>query len=435
MMAHWITVREHARLTIGDPHTDSQHSLDQAVIPESAFNWLCQLQSHIGQQGARLVEVENRRWLRLDNYVGAVQTPCGTGIEILPKHHQDDAVGADSRKLLCKLIASALNIPTRKTDVADVQLFNSPLTEWVIRQFLLALDHLLKRGLRFEYQRVEEEQPFLRGQLDIARQLRQAPGRQHLFHLRHDLFLPDRPENRLLRLALDKVCSTAQEANNWRLAHELSAYLQSISPSSDVRQDWMRWRTDRLMAHYQPVRPWCELVLGEQMPLAVRGAQSGISMLFPMERLFEQHVARVLGNQLADGARLRTQAASHYLCRHNDQRIFQLKPDLLLESGADAWVLDTKWKRLDSAERHNNYGLSQGDFYQMLAYGLTYRQGAGELVLIYPRTNQFNAALPAFELPSRLRLHVCPFDLEHDELVMAEWHLPLLAPAIRQPAA
>ena len=161
-----------------------------------------------------------------------------------------------------KLISSALDLPSRETNAADLQLFKSPLAEWVMRQFLLALDHLLKRGLRFDYLRVEEEKSFLRGQLDMAKQMRQPPGRQHLFHLRHDLFLPDRPENRLLRLALNKDCQAAQEANNWRLAHELAGFIHEIPPSRDVRQDFACWRTDRLMAHYQAVRSWCELILG-----------------------------------------------------------------------------------------------------------------------------------------------------------------------------
>ena len=436
MAKRWVTVREHARLTIGEQQSYTGHNLDQAIIPESAFNWLCQLQANMGKQGARLIEVENRRWLRLDNHVGVIQTPCGTGIEILPKHHGKEEDVEKSRKLLCKLIASALDLPSRETDTAELQLFKSPLAEWVMRQFLLALDHLLKRGLRFDYQRVEEELPFLRGQLDMAKQMRQPPGRQHLFHLRHDLFLPDRSENRLLRLALDKTCQATQEANNWRLAHELAGFIHEIPPSRDVRQDFACWRTDRLMAHYQAVRPWCELVLGQQMPLAVKGATQGISLLFPMEKLFEQHVAKVLRRKLLDGTHLRTQAASRYLCQHSSQGIFQLRPDLLIETADTSWVLDTKWKRINGADRDNKYGLNQGDFYQMLAYGLQYLNGQGDMVLIYPRSSEFANPLPVFKYSDELRLHVWPFDLENDELMASgDTILPLKKSGPKQAAA
>ena len=428
----WITVREHARLTTAE----TEDNLDRARISPSAFDWLCKLQASQGKQGARLIEVENRRWLRLDNHVGVIQTPCGTGIEILPKHHGQENDVEMSRKLLCKLIASALDLPSRETNAADLQLFKSPLAEWVMRQFLLALDHLLKRGLRFDYLRVEEEKSFLRGQLDMAKQMRQPPGRQHLFHLRHDLFLPDRPENRLLRLALNKVCQAAQEANNWRLAHELAGFIHEIPPSRDVRQDFASWRTDRLMAHYQAVRPWCELILGQQMPLAVKGATQGVSLLFPMEKLFEQHVAKVLRRQLLNGAHLRTQAASRYLCQHNGQGIFQLRPDLLIETAQKSWVLDTKWKRINDADRDKKYGLSQSDFYQMLAYGQQYLDGQGDMVLIYPRSTEFANPLPLFNYSDELRLHVWPFNLENDELMASgDTMLPLKKSDPKQAAA
>ena len=270
----------------------------------------------------------------------------------------------------------------------------------------------------------------------MAKQMRQPPGRQHLFHLRHDLFLPDRPENRLLRLALDKTCQATQEANNWRLAHELSGFIHEISPSRDVRQDFACWRTDRLMAHYQAVRPWCELVLGQQMPLAVKGATQGISLLFPMEKLFEQHVAKVLRHKLLNGAHLRTQAASRYLCQHEGQGIFQLRPDLLIETADTSWVLDTKWKRINGADRDNKYGLNQGDFYQMLAYGQQYLNGQGDMVLIYPRSSEFANPLPLFKYSDELRLHVWPFDLENDELMASgDTMLPLKKSAPKQAAA
>ena len=422
MSIDWVTVREHARLTT----SSITSSLDRAQISQSAFDWLCQLQSSFGGHGARLVEVEDRRWLRLDNHVGVIQTPCGTCLEILPKHFDDQSNVEKSRALLCKLISSALDLPTREAGDASLQLFRSPLTEWVIRQFLVALDRLLKRGLRFEYQRIEEEQPFLRGQLDMTKQMRQLPGQMHLFHQRHDLFLPDRPENRLLRLALDRVCKSAQEADNWRLAHELRDVMEPIPPSQQVQLDFSCWRRDRLMAHYQPIRPWCELILGEQMPLAVKGQWHGISLLFPMEKLFEQHVANVLKTKFQPRAQLRCQAASRYLCNHDGHGIFQLKPDLLLQNDGQSWILDTKWKRINERDRYNKYGLNQSDFYQMLAYGQQYLESAGDMMLIYPKTKDFTSPLKVFSFSQKLKLWVCPFDLEHDELITShEIRLPL----------
>lgn len=423
-----VVVREHARLTVtpqDGPPPDGV-SLDRAYIPQSAFDWLCELSARLRAAGAPLVEVDGRRWLRLDNYVGVLETPCGTHIEILPKHASDDGDPAASRALLIRMISAALDLPARATDVAALTRFDAPLSEWVMGQFLAALDHLVKRGVRSDYQRVESTERYLHGQLDVVRQLRQPPGRQHLFAIRHDVFLPDRAENRLLRRALERVCKATQTPANWRLAHELRSLLHEIPNSRDIESDFRQWRSDRLMAHYAPLKPWCELILYRQMPWSQRGDWHGISMLFPMERLFERYVAANLRRSLIPGAKLVEQAKREWLCSHMGEQMFQLQPDLLIESAGKRWVLDTKWKLIDANQRANKYGLSQSDFYQLFAYGMKYLGGKGDLALIYPRHLPFNAPLEPFSFSELLRLWVLPFDLGRECLVHEDWvGLPL----------
>ncbi len=420
-----IVVREYAQLTTS--HV-AQPSLEKAQISQTAFDWLCQLAAGFRSSGAQLLQVDGRQWLRLDSHVGVLESPCGQVIEILPKHHDEGDCEPSSRQLLCKLIASSLDLTSREVDEAGLQLFDTSLSEWVMRQFLRALEHLLKRGLRFDYQRIEEEQRYLRGQLDVVKQMRQPPGRQHFFQIRHDVFLPDRPENRLLQSALMLVCKTAQDADNWRLAHELAGMLHELPASRDISADFRAWRNDRLMAHYQPIKPWCELILYRQMPQAVAGDYRGISLLFPMEKLFENHVARWLNGRLLPGAKLTPQPSRHALCRHDGRNMFQLEPDLLIEQGTHKWVLDTKWKRLDESDRQNKYDLSQADFYQLFAYGQRYLGGVGEMALIYPAWRGFTKPLPVFEFDDRLKLHVLPFDLDADELLCPDsLQLPLTA--------
>lgn len=406
-------MREYARLS-----TPITGRCEHTEISPSAFEWLCMLQSRFSDSGVRLVEVQDRRTLRLDSYVGTISTPCGTHIEILPKHYSAEDDIEKNRQLMCRLIASALNLPWREAGVADLNLFRYPLSEWVMRQFLTALGGLIKRGLRFDYQWVEDEQPFLRGQLDVTRQMRQSPARLHQFHQRHSLFMPDRPENRLLRLALEKIGRATQEVQNWRLSHELMGLMRDVTPSKQVKDDFARWGHNRLMAHYAAIKPWCELILGEHLPMAIQGGSKGISLLFPMERLFEQHVAQVLRKQLQPGAQLHTQAASEHLCQYHGDKLFLLKPDLLLIQDQRRWVLDTKWKC--PASGGANFGLAQSDMYQMLAYGMRYLQADQDLLLIYPRTRDFDAVVGPFMLPNTLRLHALPFDLDNDVLLGTE---------------
>lgn len=95
---------------------------------------------------------------------------------------------------------------------------------------------------------------------------------------------------------------------------------------------------------------------------------------------------------------------------------------LVRNSDRDLLVLDTKWKLLDGLKANgtDKYGLSQSDFYQLQAYGLSYLAGTGDIVLIYPRTNAFADHLPVFDFPktSGMRLWVLPFCLKERRLMV-----------------
>ncbi len=417
-MSAFVTVREYARLTTA---AVAPGNLDCAQISETAFDWLCELSASFNRNGATLLQVEGRRALKWDSYVGVLETPCGTRLEILPKHHEQDDCLVKSRQLLRKLIQRALQLKPRETSVASLELFDAPLSEWVMGQFLAELDLLVKRGVRFDYQRIEEEQRFLRGQLNVVAQMRQPPGRQHHFQIRHDVFLPDRAENRLLKLALEQVAKSTQDAANWRLANELRSMLAEVPSSKQVSRDLRAWSCDRLMAHYQAIKPWCELILNQQMPIAVSGEWRGMSLLFPMEKLFECYVEGWLRQRLLHGAKLTSQASRHHLCRHDSGKMFCLKPDLLIDTPEQRWILDTKWKRIDAGKPDNNYDLSQSDFYQLFAYGHKYRRGEEpRLVLIYPYWSGLQKALPVFDYGKGMQLWVFPFDLDSDHLLDAE---------------
>ncbi|WDO02207.1 McrC family protein [Aeromonas allosaccharophila] len=438
-----VIVREYARLTCEPLDTPS---LDRAHISRSAFMWLCELAGQFSKQGAPMLHLDGRQWLRLDSYVGVLESPCGQIIEILPKTHDaapDENMASEvsrSRRMLKKMLASAMALPLREAEEAGLELGEGSLSEWVMGRFLSELEHLVRHGLRFDYAQVEEEAPFLRGQLDLVRQLRQPAGRQHKFRIRHDLFQPESAEHRLIRCALDLVCKATRVAHNWRLSHELQGMLHELQPSREIERDLRAWRTDRLMARYQAIKPWCELILQRQMPMALHGQWRGLSLLYPMERLFEAYVARQLRRQLPSGLGLKTQSRAEYLCHYGqaglaEGAMFQLKPDLLLEGHASLRVMDTKWKRLEQENRQDKFGLSQQDFYQMLAYGQTYQGGAGDMCLIYPKWRGLDRVIGPFLLANAarqpLRLWAVPFDLESGQM-----HLPdEISWSSRQPMA
>ena len=417
-----FTVREYAFISVayeGCPKS----TLDHAYISESAFEHLCELAASFSKHGAKVFELAGRRKLKLDQYVGVIETPCGTRIEILPKHVElngadDQDIIQQERKLLQKMFSVSLHLPYREAGAANLNRFKQPLHEWIISQFLSSFERLVQRGLRFDYNRIQEDQKFLRGQLQHVKYMRQPPSKKHIFPIEHDVYEVNRPENRLIRTALEVVCKKTKNAANWKLAQELRLMTSEIPRSQNIKQDLRKWQQGRLLVLYDDIKPWTELILGEYMPVSTSGEWRGMSLLFPMEKLFEHYVAYHLRRNLPD-CKVKTQHATEHICTHQNSNIFKLKPDIFIERSNDKnIVMDTKWKLLDQNDRGGRYGLKDSDIQQMFAYSHYYLDHQSEVILIYPyRAEKFTQPLDYFEFryTDDAKLRVVPFNLDKPE--------------------
>jgi 5-methylcytosine-specific restriction enzyme subunit McrC len=312
------------------------------------------------------------------------------------------------------MVLEALQLKPRQGTMSEISTFKLPLPEWLASRFLQEASDLLRRGLRQEYRRVGAREVFMRGSLDVARQIRSGPASAHLLSFQHDMFLFDRPENRLIRSAIELVLTSTRSSDNWRSSRELCMTMAEVPESNDVRSDFERWSGDRLMADYAEIKTLCELVLLRRAPFAIAGLHHGLSMLFPMERLFERYVLASLRKAASSSMQIRAQTGELHLCGHNGTGWFRLKPDIIISDGVESWIVDTKWKLL-CGDPTRQYDLSQSDFYQLFAYGQKYLHGSGDLFLVYPGTEAFREPLSTFLFSPRMRLHVLPFDLTRRE--------------------
>jgi 5-methylcytosine-specific restriction enzyme subunit McrC len=401
-------------------------STDHAV-PARVFAWLdsqCRRTDDNAPIWLKHSKLNGQRAVQFANYVGVLRAPCGFQIEVLPKigKEMDDK---RARQLLIDMLRCLNGFRHIKTDSAQLASTRMPLFEVFIRKFLLAVEHVVKRGVRSDYVAKQDNIFALRGKLLIAQQIRHNWHRADRFFTEHDEFSPNRPENRLLYTALKQVLSISVSQDNQRLARELCFVFVDIPVSTQITQDFQRVRLGRGMDYYADALAWARLILEEQSPLTGSGVHLAPSLLFPMEALFEAFVAKHLSRQLVSPFTLKTQARSLHLVRHQEKNWFQLRPDLLVRArDKDLLVLDTKWKLLDVLKNNarEKYQLSQSDFYQLYTYGQHYLNGIGDVVLIYPKTDAFSRPLPVFAFPhsNDLRLWVLPFCLSTRSLVLPE---------------
>ena len=360
-----------------------------------------------------------REQLKVQNYVGVIQTRKGTHIEILPKlaRHTEPAI---ARELLVRMLVELQDSPFRTGMISSLNAHKMPLFELLMRQFLGHVMDIVHKGLVRTYVECTDNLVYLRGKLELAEQTRLNAARAGVFHCTYDEYVIDRPINRLIKGALEVVFRLSQDGRNIQLCREALYAFDEVPATSNVVQDFRNMRRDRLMQHYLPALPSCRMILERMNPLTQAGDRKAISMLFPMERVFEDYVAAKLPMQFK-GWRVRTQITGKSLVQqHRARKIFALRPDLLLENSSIQIVADTKWKLLDQADRANKYGISQTDIYQLFAYckKYLYDQTIRIVILIYPLSERFDRPLEPFWYRENDEvLYVMPYDLQKDELI------------------
>ena len=408
--------------------TTAANADDLRAVPPEVFAWLevQALRSAEAGESAwlRLTQQRGQRAVQVMSFVGVIRAPDGYQIEVLPKLGKVVEGGdGEARQLLIEMLRCLGGFRHIQTDSAQLLARRMPLLEVFIGEFLRSVAHIVKRGLRGDYSVRQDNLFALRGKLEIAAHLRQNLCRRDRFFAAFDEFSSNRPENRLLHAALRRVLAWTASQAHQQLARELCFVFADVPASDQPALDFQQVRLDRGMGHYADALAWARLILQDESPLTGAGGHHATSLLFPMEAVFEAFVAKHLARQMAQPFTLKAQARGFSLVTHRGQDWFRLKPDLLVQaSGANRLVLDTKWKLLDGrkATGADKYGLDQGDFYQLHAYGQSYLDGQGDVVLIYPRTDAFNEALPVFKFPKSggLRLWVLPFCLLNKRLLL-----------------
>ncbi len=419
-----ITIYEFDALIAATPGFAGDDGLH--TVPDAVFGWLEGQCLRAAEQGEaawlRLAQRRGRRVVQVTSFVGVIRAPNGFQIEVLPKVGKAIGGGAvEARQLLIEMLCCLRGFRHVQTASARISAARMPLLEVFIAELLRTVERVVKRGLRSDYSSRQGNLFALRGKLLMAPHLRQNLYRADRFFTEHDEFETDRPENRLLRTALRRVLMLSASQSNQQLARELEFVFADIPASAQPRIDFQQVRLDRGLGYYTDALAWARLILDEESPLTGAGGHRAPSLLFQMEAVFEAFVAKHLAKQLARPLTLKTQARSHHLVRHLEQNWFRLKPDLLIRNAdRDSLVLDTKWKLLDGLKANgtDKYGLSQSDFYQLQAYGQSYLDGQGDVVLVYPKTDTFDKPLPVFEFPKieGLRLWVLPFCLKSRRL-------------------
>ena len=351
--------------------------------------------------------------LATSKYVGVITTKRGTVVEILPKIDLGVQSGTDDNETTRHLFLCMLRCWRRLGETLPESAIRAmrrfPMLEVFIHRFLEDLTALARGGLARCYVPVEENLPCLRGRILFREHIRENLVNQARFHVTCDELSVNRPANRLIHSTLTRLLPQVSSNENQQCMRELLAVFANVPHSVDSHDDWRKYHVDRSMRHYAPVMRWVGLFLFNQGLATFSGPHANLSLLFPMEQVFEDFLSHSF-RRYQNGYAVIRQGPHRPLARLDDRDAFMMKPDLSLRAGNRiAFILDAKWKRIDTRGDNPKHGIDQGDMYQLYAYAKAYE--CDVVALVYPRTQTFKCPL-RYRFFDDFGLICLPFDVK-----------------------
>lgn len=344
--------------------------------------------SPLGARGGGGVLEHGRKGLRARGVVGVIAAD-DCALEILPKIDIPGEDGTQAkgsiRRRLVHMLAVALDLRIDAGQVTALAWQRETLLEILIRLFSEKLVDAVRQGMPRRYVEQADDLPALQGRLNVTRQFTTLAVEPSRLACRHDALTPDVALNQIMKAAVMRLTRIARTTDNQRRLRELAfAYVEI----ADVPVSALRWDDvvlDRTNGRWRELLNLARLLLGERFQTTSAGSSVGFSLLFEMNMLFEEYVARMLKRALSGtDFRVVSQGGRLYCLNTEDKRgVFQTRPDILVKRGdVVVQVIDTKWKRISPRIDDPKQGVSQADVYQMMAYGRLY--GCSKLTLLYP---------------------------------------------------
>lgn len=420
-------IKEFGTITIGSsnkPFNSSELEID-SVSFQSLTNFIEENQNQDDFDKAfSIYQKKGKRFIKVKNYVGVIETKQGVVIEILPKtfigKNGEEADKEDSKKLLLTMLKTLKNSPFINLNVAHLKEQNNfPILEVFIASYLDELIKLTSKELRGDYVSKEENTTFLKGKLLLKEHIKFNSINQAKFYCHFDEFNTNIPPNKLIKSTLTRLFSITSSNQNKKKIIKSLQHFDSVSDCSNIDTDIAYCKTRaKALNNYGNLINWSEVFLKNKSFTNFHGNSINQAILFPMEKLFESYIAFLL-KKYCHGFTINAQDKRYCLISQNKDisdlnysiKKFALKPDIVINN--DEVIIDTKWKILNADSK--KYDIKEADIYQMHAYGKRYQDEntdntAPRLGLIYPRNPNFEEKLFQMRYGQDLLLDVIPFD-------------------------
>lgn len=379
-MSRLIQVFEHEKLTI---HPNQWG--DQLTMPELeklyAFN----------DKNDNIYFTGIRDGVKFKNYVGVIQIG-GLTLEILPKADKQTSLTSEGHKkeakkwhnALLRMLAVCRHIRVDAVSEASLEKRHHSILDLYFELFLDEVENLLHRGLIKKYRKSEGNLNVLKGALNFNKNIQQNLIRQERFYTSHQVYDQDHLINQILLRALVIL---NQITTSPFIKDRLARVQLDFPEIKDVRiqeHHFSQLTENRKSIHYAEAIKIAKMIILNYSPDIKSGHENMLALLFDMNKLWEEYIYRVLvREEKTSGIKVNFQNSKTFW--QSDKVNKTIRPDLVIQKGDETFIIDTKWKVIDSLKPDDD------DLKQIFSYNLYWK--SYHSILLYPSTANNSASL------------------------------------------
>ena len=240
--------------------------------------------------------------------------------------------------------------------------------------YLNEIENLVKKGLIKKYRRVQSNQNALKGKLVFSQNIQKNVVHKERFYCEHQVYDKDHLIHQILfrgLLVLKDLLNNHLKDKLNRLLFEFQDYQQlNINKSH-----FDKLITDRKTTPYLKAIDIAKMLILNYSPNLNSGKDNMLTLLFDMNKLWEEYIYRILQKHKPEGYQVSFQNSDKFW-EHKT-----IRPDIVITYKTETYIVDTKWKIIDA----NNP--SDDDLKQMFTYNLHWK--AEKSLLLYPSIGQY----------------------------------------------
>ena len=226
--------------------------------------------------------------VKFKQYVGIIQVD-GLSIEILPKADKDNS-SADWKGLLLQMLKACGHLKASSAGSANVKRQHLNLLEVYFELYLTEIEILIHRGLVKKYRKKTGNVKALKGKLEFAGNIRHNLVHKERFFTTHQVYDYDHLLHQTLAHALEILEQFCKGSYLFDRCKRVLLNFPEITPLKVTKKQLEGIVLNRKTAPYSQALELARLIILNYSPDISTGREKMISLLFDMNRLWEEFI-------------------------------------------------------------------------------------------------------------------------------------------------